>query len=497
MLKALGPWAPGACARSIGRCAPMASWRSTRCRRLLRIMEEKGLVRHRAEGRTFVYEPTYSRDRVTSRLLHRVFDGALDQVVLSLLQAKDASEEELRGLERLIAAARKRKGSRGEAKKGRAIEMDWQILAWIRLADAAAGGLIVLAVGSLAARLCRQPVRRARLVVLALARRDGRSLPGRPAGRTAVVGRPPPGAGCDPRSRLTMQPPPSAGSPPRPPDAVEIAIAPSPPSSPERCRRCHADRPRLLGRPGRSAPAATVDSSPPRGRFCSASYFAVAAGLAAWWLVGQLLLWRVTRAARPVPKAIRDVFLGLGGPGSERVVLLESDRIALPFTYTWLRPVILLPSTSAMAASPAPSAMSWRTSGRTSKVATRWAWNLACLAGLVLFYQPLFWWLRRQLRLCQDYLADARAAAAGSADDYAAFLVRLARVRRSGPAVPGAGDRRPALEPLPEGHHARAGPRTAGAPLPGRLEPLRRHGRGRRDRRRLGAPPRCHATGRR
>ena len=56
----------------------------------------------------------------------------------------------------------------------------------------------------------------------------------------------------------------------------------------------------------------------------------------------------------------------------------------------------------------------------------------------------MFWWLRRQLRLCQDYLADARAAAAGSAEDYAAFLVRLARVRRSGPALPalGIGDRR-------------------------------------------------------
>ena len=79
---------------------------------LLRIMEEKGLVRHRAEGRTFIYEPTYSRDRVTSRLLHRVFDGALDQVVISLLQAKDASEDELRELERLIAEARRRKASR-------------------------------------------------------------------------------------------------------------------------------------------------------------------------------------------------------------------------------------------------------------------------------------------------------------------------------------------------------------------------------------------------
>jgi len=79
---------------------------------LLRIMEEKGLVRHKAAGLTFVYDPIYSRDRVTSRFLHRVFDGALDQVVLSLLQAKETSDEELRELERLIATARKRKGSR-------------------------------------------------------------------------------------------------------------------------------------------------------------------------------------------------------------------------------------------------------------------------------------------------------------------------------------------------------------------------------------------------
>ncbi len=78
---------------------------------LLRIMEDKGLVRHRATGRTFIYEPIYKRDRVTARLLDRVFDGALDQAVLSLLQAKDASENELRDLERMIALARKKKAS--------------------------------------------------------------------------------------------------------------------------------------------------------------------------------------------------------------------------------------------------------------------------------------------------------------------------------------------------------------------------------------------------
>jgi predicted transcriptional regulator len=76
---------------------------------LLRIMEEKGLVEHRAEGRTFIYSPRHSRERVTSRFLHRVFDGALDQLVLSLLRVKDASPEELKELEQLIAKARKQK----------------------------------------------------------------------------------------------------------------------------------------------------------------------------------------------------------------------------------------------------------------------------------------------------------------------------------------------------------------------------------------------------
>ena len=42
---------------------------------VLRIMEDKGLIRHRAEGRTFIYEPIYRRDQVATWLLNRVFDG--------------------------------------------------------------------------------------------------------------------------------------------------------------------------------------------------------------------------------------------------------------------------------------------------------------------------------------------------------------------------------------------------------------------------------------
>ena len=80
----------------------------------LRNMEEKGLVEHRALGRTFIYSPRYSRERVTTRFLHKVFDGALDQLVSSLLEAEDTSPEELRRLEQLIARTRRARQARKE-----------------------------------------------------------------------------------------------------------------------------------------------------------------------------------------------------------------------------------------------------------------------------------------------------------------------------------------------------------------------------------------------
>src|SRR5262245_6817217 len=79
---------------------------------LLRIMEEKGLVGHRAKGRTFVYYPKHDRQRVSSHFLYKVFDGALDQLVVSMLGVKDTTPEELRELERLIAKARRKKQNR-------------------------------------------------------------------------------------------------------------------------------------------------------------------------------------------------------------------------------------------------------------------------------------------------------------------------------------------------------------------------------------------------
>ena len=123
VLKALWGLGSGSVREVHERMCPDGELAFNTIQTLLRIMEDKGLIRHRAQGRTFIYEPIYNRDRVTARILHRVFDGALDQAVLSLLQAKDASRTELRDLERMIALARKRKASRTNRNDGG--EMRW------------------------------------------------------------------------------------------------------------------------------------------------------------------------------------------------------------------------------------------------------------------------------------------------------------------------------------------------------------------------------------
>ena len=74
---------------------------------LLRLMETMGLVSHRTVGRSFIYEPLFSREETAVRFLDRVFDGAASQLVLSLLKAERISPEEQELVRQMIAKAKK------------------------------------------------------------------------------------------------------------------------------------------------------------------------------------------------------------------------------------------------------------------------------------------------------------------------------------------------------------------------------------------------------
>lgn len=79
---------------------------------LLRIMEEKALVQHQVEGRAFIYSPLYTREASVRGFLNQVFDGATDQLVLTLLRTERLSARELERLQAMIEEARQKKAAR-------------------------------------------------------------------------------------------------------------------------------------------------------------------------------------------------------------------------------------------------------------------------------------------------------------------------------------------------------------------------------------------------
>ncbi len=78
---------------------------------MLRKMEARGLVRHRLEDRSFVYEPVVREEAVSrgmaDHLLERLFEGSLADMVQHLLSTREVSREELSKIERLIAERKK------------------------------------------------------------------------------------------------------------------------------------------------------------------------------------------------------------------------------------------------------------------------------------------------------------------------------------------------------------------------------------------------------
>jgi predicted transcriptional regulator len=82
-------------------------------RAILRILEDKGHVRHEQDGPRYVYVPTIARDSAKrSAMRHMVrtfFDGSAEQAISALLDDSSArlSEAELDRLARLIDQARR------------------------------------------------------------------------------------------------------------------------------------------------------------------------------------------------------------------------------------------------------------------------------------------------------------------------------------------------------------------------------------------------------
>lgn len=72
----------------------------------LRILEQKGYVRHSKEGRAFIYHPLIDRGEARRNILQyvldRFFDNSPELLVLNVLQEEKIDARELKRLKKMI-----------------------------------------------------------------------------------------------------------------------------------------------------------------------------------------------------------------------------------------------------------------------------------------------------------------------------------------------------------------------------------------------------------
>ena len=77
---------------------------------VLRTLERKGYVKHRAEGRAYVYAAAIDREAVrrdvVGYVLQQFFDGSPRALLLNLLESESVDDAELRRLRTLIDKSR-------------------------------------------------------------------------------------------------------------------------------------------------------------------------------------------------------------------------------------------------------------------------------------------------------------------------------------------------------------------------------------------------------
>lgn len=218
--------------------------------------------------------------------------------------------------------------------------------------------------------------------------------------------------------------------------------APEPATSGDRARM---GQPLTLALPSarwEQAPASTAGPLPliahPTQPADTLSRRTLARGAAALILLGSLaLLLRLLAGVRalrtllaqtqPAPDWVGELIADqdqLGDP--DRVCLRVTERRMSPFCTLWRRPTVVLPATLVQ-----PGQREGLRAVLLHELAHLRAGDgrgrlLLSLAQPVLWWHPLFWWLRRRVRLCAELRADGYAARLAGKGRYARRLLDLA-----------------------------------------------------------------------
>ena len=105
-------YAPISTNEIMDRLAKTKDWSPKTIYTMLSRLEKKGVIVHEKESRVFVYTPCVRKEdyiEAESRTLaNRFFDGAMNQMVVSFLDQKELSAEDLDELQRVLDRKRKK-----------------------------------------------------------------------------------------------------------------------------------------------------------------------------------------------------------------------------------------------------------------------------------------------------------------------------------------------------------------------------------------------------
>lgn len=301
----------------------------------------------------------------------------------------------------------------------------------VRWLECAAAGAVLLAAASIAVRCVRQPADRIPLILIGFLAASlvpvlgGLALV--PAWHLGIVASAAPEQASPSGSSMTA--PPTGlipGAAPAAESVTRIAASRTPPS----------DFATTGGSPMRAA-------KPSRDRDLwtwAAVGLVLAHVIAVLWLIVESIIgmWRLRRIsalALPSTDEVQKLWAAVTKDRGDHVRLVVSADVATPLAYGWFRPTVVLPRDVAAGD---PTTLRFCLAHEWSHIerADLRGWRLTWLCQFLLWFQPMFWKLRRELRVCQDFLADNRATGEGrNAIEYSEVLLGFAKQRVGRPVA--------------------------------------------------------------
>lgn len=100
-------WEQGNASAETVRAALADKPHDSTVRTILRVLESKGYVRHRRQGRAYIYRAVIQRTgaerRAVRSMLKRFFGGSAEALVMRLIADEQLSPEKLEGLRRRVS----------------------------------------------------------------------------------------------------------------------------------------------------------------------------------------------------------------------------------------------------------------------------------------------------------------------------------------------------------------------------------------------------------